>query len=345
MLAYTLQGRNVNLDINRVVGYRQFCNKVWQAMRFGLRYWGDGYKFPGSLKPGEGLQWEDRWILSRLSACAEKTNLAFEKYEFAHATTATYSFFRYELCDVYMELLKPRFYGDAASPAVEEDRRVAREVFYVCFDWILRLMHPLLPFLTEECYQRLPPSPSKSESIVIAPFPKAVIAWRNDALEEEMAIVDEIAARFRSQKTSLNLAPNARPKGMVQHQDPEWSRKLRKIASRVSRMGLVGDVEILDEAAPQPPGTLRDVVNAKCIIFVEVAGLDLSQELAKLQKKLQTARNFVTSYEKKMAVPNYEEKVPADVRAQNQEKLEASNKEVAEFEIAIANIQAAMASP
>lgn len=345
LLAYTLQGRNVNLDINRVVGYRQFCNKVWQAMRFGLRYWGDNYKFPGSLKPGEGLQWEDKWILSRLSACAEKTNSAFEKYEFAHATTSTYSFFRYELCDVYMELLKPRFYGEATSSAVEEDRRVAREVFYVCFDWILRLMHPLLPFLTEECYQRLPPSPSKCESIVIAPFPKAVIAWRNDALEDEMTVVEEIAARFRSQKKSLNLPENARPKGMVQHQDPEWSTKLRKIASRVSRMGLVGDVGILDEAAPQPAGTVRDVVNAKCIIFVEVAGLDLSQELAKLQKKLQTAESFVASYQKKMAVPNYEDKVPEDVRAQNKEKLEASITEVAEFERAIANIKAAMASP
>merc|ERR1719506_1279777 len=71
LLAYTLQGRNVNLDINRVVGYKHFCNKVWNATRFGLRYFGSDFKFPGSIPLDAKLAWEDRWILSRLSACAE----------------------------------------------------------------------------------------------------------------------------------------------------------------------------------------------------------------------------------------------------------------------------------
>merc|ERR1719265_2855954 len=107
-------------------------------------------------------------------------------------------------------------------------------------------------------------------------------------------------------------------------------------------MGLVGEVEILDEEAPQPAGTLRDVVNAKCIIFLEVAGLDLSAELAKIKKKMQNSQSFVDSYEKKIAMPGYEQKVPADIRETNQEKLTASRKEVAEYEVAIANILSAM---
>merc|ERR1712060_639049 len=127
LLAYTLQGRNVNLDINRVVGYRHFCNKVWNATRFGLTYFGEGFKFSGSLRLDAPFAWEDRWILSRLSSCAAKSNQAFEKYEFANATTATYSFFLYELCDVYLELLKPRFHSggdEAVSAEVAEDRKV-----------------------------------------------------------------------------------------------------------------------------------------------------------------------------------------------------------------------------
>ncbi|CAE7209191.1 Vars1, partial [Symbiodinium sp. KB8] len=123
LLAYTLQGRNVNLDINRVVGYRHFCNKVWNATRFGLMYFGSDFSFPGSLKPDQSLAWEDRWILSRLSFSAQKANDGMTKYEFANVTTATYSFFLYELCDVYLELLKPRFYGETQDESILKDRQ------------------------------------------------------------------------------------------------------------------------------------------------------------------------------------------------------------------------------
>jgi len=87
------------------------------------------------------LAWEDRWILSRLSFCAQKTNESLEKYEFANATTATYSFFLYELCDVYLELLKPRFYGESSDEQILKDRDVARHILYVCLDWSMRLMY------------------------------------------------------------------------------------------------------------------------------------------------------------------------------------------------------------
>jgi len=344
LLAYTLQGRNVNLDINRVVGYRHFCNKVWNATRFGLRYFGENFRFPGALAPTLDLAWEDRWILSRLSACADKSNKAFERYEFANATTAAYSFFLYELCDVYLELLKPRFYGEALSEEVRADRQAARQVLYVCLDWSLRLMHPLLPYLTEELYQRLPPSPTKCESICVAPYPTHVVAWTNEALEKEMEVVSEIAKHFRSQKTSLGLAPNARPRGFVRHSDASWLERLGGLTMRVSRMASVGDVAVLDAGAPAPAGALRDVVNERCIIFTEVAGLDLSQELAKLGKKVASAENMMASYEAKMAMPGYEEKVPAHVRDLNKQKLEASHLEYLELKRAVASIEEAMQS-
>lgn len=342
LLAYTLQGRNVNLDINRVVGYRHFCNKVWNATRFGLMYFGEDFTFPGNLKLDAPFAWEDRWILSRLSACAEKSNQGFQKYEFASATSATYSFFLYELCDVYLELLKPRFYGSTEDAAVLEDRKVARQVLYVCLDWSFRLMHPLLPYLTEELYQRLPPSPTKHETIVLAPFPTHVIAWYNHGVEAEMEVISEIARHFRSQKTSLGLAPNARPRGSVRHSDPEWTKRLEKLSTRISRMGGVGDVEVLGEQSAAPSGSLRDVVNEKCLIFTEVAGLDLSQELAKLEKKVISAQKMAASYEAKMAVAGYEEKVPASVREMNTQKLEASRTELDELSRAVAGIQEAM---
>ncbi|CAE8739177.1 unnamed protein product [Polarella glacialis] len=346
LLAYTLQGRNVNLDINRVVGYRHFCNKVWNATRFGLMYFGEDFKFSGSLKLDSPFAFEDKWILSRLSACAQKSNQAFENKEFANATTATYSFFLYELCDVYLELLKPRFYGESTEETVDEkvveDRKVARQVLYICLDWSMRLMHPLLPYLTEELYQRLPPSPTKYESICIAQYPTHVIAWTNEALEKDMEVISEIAKHFRSQKTSLGLAPNARPKGFLRHSDADTAKRLSQLTTRISRMGGVGTIEVLAADASAPSQAMRDVVNEKCIIFTEVAGLDLSQELAKLKKKVESAEKMVQSYVVKMTAPGYEEKVPASVRDMNTQKHEASKVELQELQNAVENIAQAM---
>jgi valyl-tRNA synthetase len=340
MLAYTLQGRNVNLDVNRVVGYRHFCNKVWQGTRFGLMYFGEGFVFPGALSAGQDLAWEDRWILSKLSACAEKTNEAMKNYEFANATTATYNFFLYELCDIYLELLKGRLQCEETLENAG-DRKAAREVLYICLDWSLRLMHPLLPYLTEELYQRLPASPNKYESITIASYPMHVIAWKNEALEEEFEVVAEIAKRMRSQKTSAGFTPGARPKVFVRHSDEYQAARLPQLTSPMSRMGMVGEVQVLRASASVPKGTLQDVVNKECSIFMEMAGIDLSQELVKLSKKVATAESTVSSYEKKIAVPGYEEKVPAHIRDANEQKLKDARVELEELKRAVASIKEA----
>lgn len=342
LLAYTLQGRNVNLDINRVVGYRHFCNKVWNASRFGLRYFGDDYSYPGSLPLKAPFAWEDRWILSRLSACAGKANKAFKDYEFANATTATYSFFQYELCDVYLELLKPRFYDDESTPENKDDRQVARDVLYVCLDWSMRLMHPLLPYLTEELYQRLPKSPTKCESVVVAPYPTHVIGWVNDTVEQEMELISGVAKQFRSHKTSMGLKPGARPAGFVSHTDEESAKSLKKLAIQLSRMSGMGNIDVLKAGAPPPKGAIQDVVNDKCLIFTETAGVDLAQEVTKLEKKMASADKMAKSYEIKMAVPGYLENVPADVREQNAQKHAASLREVEEMKRALDGIKSAM---
>mmetsp|Transcript_24099 Transcript_24099/g.56074 ORF Transcript_24099/g.56074 Transcript_24099/m.56074 type:complete len:991 (+) Transcript_24099:104-3076(+) len=270
LLAYTLQGRNVNLDINRVVAYRRFCNKVWNATRFALQYFPKDFSFPGSLTPTNKLAWEDKWILSRLSECAKSTNDGFVKYEFANCTTATYSFFLYELCDVYLELLKPRLQGEAPNEEVEKDRKAAYEVLYVCLDRALRLMHPLLPYLTEELYQRLPPSPVKSESICIAPYPTHVCGWKSIGVEEEMEVAGAVAGAFRSQKVTLGLKPGDRPKGLVRHKDPRWSKFLDSVAAKVTKMAAIGDVSVLAADAPDPAGGSKHEVNENCMIFTMV---------------------------------------------------------------------------
>jgi len=342
LLAYTLQGRNVNLDINRVVGYRHFCNKVWQGTRFGLTYFGEDYRFSGNLNYSSDLAWEDKWIISRLSACAEKSNQSFEKYEFANVTTACYNFFYYDFCGVYLELLKPRFYGEAETEAVKRDRAVARDVLYTCLDRSLRLMHPLLPYVTEELYQRLPPSATKSETITLAAYPTMVIAWVNEAIEKDMELAKEIAAHFRSQKTSLGMAMSARPRGFVRYADNDMRSRLSAVAAQISCMALVGEVKLLSDSDAAPSGTLRDVVNDRCLIFLEADMDNLESVLAKVQKKLAAAEAKTKQYEDKIATPGYEEKASEHVREQHAKILTDTRQEARELRLAVASIEEAM---
>merc|ERR1711920_8372 len=251
----------------------------------------------------------------------------------------------------YLELLKLRLHqneeeeakmSDAEKKALNEDRQVAREVLYTCLDWAFRLMHPLLPYLTEELYQRLPPSPQKFDSIVVATYPTHVMAWFNDTIENEMEIISEVATKLRSQKQSLGMAQSAKPQAYVRHADPEVSQCLTRLSKPLGRMGLCGEVSVLAPSASEPKGVIRDVVNDKCLIFMSAEGVDLTKELEKLKKKSENAKKMVESYETKMSDPNYETKVPEPVRKTNTEKLEKSRIEFEELQRAVAGIQAAM---
>jgi len=332
LLAYTSQGRNVNLDINRVVGYRHFCNKIWNATRFALKYFNEGFKAKG-LQPGADLQFEDKWILSRLADCAKDANKAFENYEFAAITSCLYSFWLYELCDVYLELLKPRLYGDE-TPENAPDRAVAREVLYVCIDWGLRLLHPTLPFLTEELYQRLPPSPSKYETIVLASYPLGSFGWKNEGLEKNMEVISSIAKGFRSHKTALGMKPGARPKGFVK--DSQGSAVIKELTGQIGRMAQIGDVELCESP---PKGSLPNIINDRFTVFLEAADIDVAGNIKKLEKSKATCESTIASYQKKMSAADYESKVPEDIRKTNAEKLAASIKELEEVGQALKSLQ------
>jgi valyl-tRNA synthetase len=166
LCSYLTQARDINLDILRVQGYRFFCNKLWNATKFALMYFESGQKYDIFDKLTNQESKADLWILSRLSQTIEAVDKAFENYEFANATQSCYSFWLYDLCDVYLECLKPIFLsGD------EEKKATARKILYTCLDLGLRLLSPFMPFITEELFQRLPRNNLDIPSICVAPFP------------------------------------------------------------------------------------------------------------------------------------------------------------------------------
>lgn len=168
-----------------------------------------------------------------------------------------------------------------------------------------------------------------------------VAGWFNHMVEDEMEIVSEIAKQFRSQKTSLGFTPGARPSGYLRHSDPEVRRKLAGLTMRLSRMAQIGEIKVLDEGAPAPPQTLSDVANDRCVIFTEVKDLDLTKELEKIKKKIESSEKTMKGLEAKMNVAGYAEKVPEAIREKNAQNLEATKVELAEFRRAVSQIEAA----
>merc|ERR1719235_2142576 len=335
LLAYTLQGRSINLDINRVVAYRHFCNKLWNVVKFALSNFPEGYS-PKGLKPNDSLCFEDEWILSRYNDMVKRSNDAFIAYEFANATTATYNFWLYDLSDLYLEVIKARMQTD------NEEKRIALEVLFMCLDRGLRCLHPLLPFVTEELYQRLPVSPWKSESICIAQYPTEVPRWANPIVEENMSTLRKVIGAFRSLQASLNLHPRERPAAFVRHSDATIAEDLAAEEPICKHLGRLGSMQVLKGGAEPPAGCIASVMNDQCTVYLQVADLvDLGAEAAKQEKKIETAKKSLASYEAKMADPHYEQRVPEHVRTMNTEKAAGLRKEIEEMTAVVAALKKA----
>ncbi|KAI1295409.1 Valine--tRNA ligase [Halotydeus destructor] len=148
LCAFVTPGRDINLDIKRVEGYRFFCNKLWNAIKFSLMNLGDSFVPNSKDDPSSKATPLDMWLLSKLSAAADSCNQGFENNDFQQITTACYNFWLYELCDVYLECIKPVMQGND-----QELQASCRQTLYTALDVALRLLHPFMPYITEELYQ------------------------------------------------------------------------------------------------------------------------------------------------------------------------------------------------
>jgi valyl-tRNA synthetase len=194
-------GRDIPVDRQRMAGYRAFGNKLWNATRFALSKVGDA-RVPAEIDV-TGLAEPERWILSRLSHTAGAVDRDLSTYRFDEACNRLYHFFWGDLCDWYIELSKPALSGDAPRPR-------AAEVLLAVLDRSLRLLHPVMPHLSEELWQRLPGHEViHPVSIAVAPYPQAVPEWEDAALEERMAGLIAAVTRVRAMRADLGLAPRA----------------------------------------------------------------------------------------------------------------------------------------
>ncbi|XP_022085297.1 valine--tRNA ligase-like [Acanthaster planci] len=314
LCTYKAQVEDLNLNIDTVLEYRHFCNKIWNAVRFTLNRLGQDFTPLTLHEISSELLPMDRWILSRLSAAAEACNWALEQYEFPTATTAIHQFWIQAFCDVYLESVK----GTLAS-ADQQSVRAAQNTLYHCVHAGLRLLSPFMPYLTEELYQRLPKVKGDDcPSVCVAKYPISNhFPTRDTKLEQEVELVMDTVRTMRSVQKEFGIKmPEA--SAQIVSDDMSIQKTLERFSDTMATLSRCSCVTVTS-VAPPPSGWVYGLVNDSSTVYVSVKDSidseDLIKKLTARRKKLLTQLdNHVSSTKSDI------EKIPLRVQEANRQK-------------------------
>ncbi|KAM4601058.1 valine--tRNA ligase [Polymixia lowei] len=345
LCAYTSQGRDINLDVNRILGYRHFCNKLWNAVKFAMKSLGDNFvPWEKAQLCGEESV-SDRWILSRLSAAVGLCGSGFRAYDFPGITTAIYNFWLYELCDVYLESVKPVFSKAEEDAASQRRALVCRQTLYTCLEVGLRILAPIMPFVTEELYQRLPRRRPQDNppSISVTPYPQTdEFCWHSEDVDRQMDFVMTVVKTIRSLRADYNLT-KTRADCYLQCIDAETVSLVHKYTLQLQTLSYSQAVIPLTADQHVPEGCAVAIASDRCTVNLMLKGLiDVEKEVAKLTTKKGDLEKQMEKLTEKMAKSDYKEKVPVKVQELDAEKLRQSQTELEKVKEAMDNFKKMM---
>jgi valyl-tRNA synthetase len=341
LLAYTVQGRDINMDVSRVVGFRMFCNKLWNAVRFALQFVDDFTPTPTTLDDlmtGGQMELRDKFMISRLMKGIETMNDHLANYRFGDAQQTIYSLWLDDICALYLELIKPVVYD--LSEENQERRRAAQATLWVSIEVSLRLLHPMMPFVTEELWQRLPGRGTLGEtepaSIMISSYPEATMAYKNEDAEDSMRHTMKVIDACRKLRASYSIAHKVSTHFFVKVSGPGEEAIFNQVED-IKTLAKASAVDINIQES-EVVGTV--VVDDSLTVMMDVKGLvDYEVEIGRLQKNMKTTLPAIQMLETKMSADGYNEKVPEDLKEVNKAKLESLLGKKAELEAAIAILE------
>ncbi|MGC3999656.1 MAG: valine--tRNA ligase [Anaeromyxobacter sp.] len=308
LAALTAQGRDIKLAKERIDGYRAFANKLWNASRFALMNL-EGFEAGDEDLASMARSPADHWILARLQRAVNETVAALEGFRFNEAATTVYQFVWGELCDWYIELAKEALNGEDA-----ERRRGAQSVLVHCLQTSYRLLHPFMPFITEELWHVLRSHVNASawaDSVFAADYPRTGPV--DEAAERRFGPVIGIVDAIRNVRGEMNVPPKAEPRVVIAVADAEALETVRGESARVARLARAA-VEVLGgNTAPAAPQTAV-AVGPGFELRVHLAGvLDLAAEAARVEKELAKLEQDLAGIEKKLQNPSFVQKAPPEV--------------------------------
>jgi valyl-tRNA synthetase len=309
LAALAAQGRDIRLAEERIEGYRNFANKIWNAARLVLTNL-EGYD-PALARRGTPSV-ADRWIRSRLTEATAQVRKAIDTYRFNDAASAVYQFLWHEYCDWYLEIAKRSLY----QPESPEARAVTQRTLVETLEATLRLLHPFMPFISEELWQRLP---HQGESIMIAPFPKAARKGRDPEAERLMAPVLDFVGAIRTIRSESRISPAVELAVSVKPAGPEVAATLEQSAAVIGSLARATVAVATDGARPA-----RSAVAATPSgdVFVRLEGVvDFDAERQRLRKEVERARKEIAFLEGKLGRPEFVERAPAEVVERERARL------------------------
>lgn len=312
-------------------GYRRFCNKIYQATKYVLGKLPPSYTPPPSPSKTGNESLADRWILHKLNtACADMNN-ALAKRDFSVATSVSYQYWYAQLCDTYIENSKTLI-----QTGTRQEQESATNTLYTALEAGLKLIHPFMPFLTEELWQRLPRRPGDSTpSITVASYPQLSKDLADPAADEAYDLILDVSKSIRSLTAEYNIRDNAQLYVQGQSQTALDTLKserqsLRSLSGKaVAAADSESTIEILTASDPQPSGCIAQSVSSIATVLMHVKGkIDLEAEIDKAKKRLQAASASVKKQRGILEGMQGKENVKDTVKEEEKRKLEDGEAEI-----------------
>ncbi|MGB9614142.1 MAG: class I tRNA ligase family protein, partial [Fervidobacterium sp.] len=310
------QGRDLKLDVRFFDTYKKFANKIWNATRFVLMNLDDFEKQEIRISK---LKLVDKWILSRLQKTMGKVTSALDNYDFNVAAGEIYNFFWDELCDWYIEAVKNRL--------KTEDRKVVQNVLVYVLDMSLRLLHPFMPFLTEELWTKLPTS---SESIVIAKWPSVDTGLIDEISEERFREIMDIIRGIRNVRAEVNVPQATKVEVFVKGELLDEEKEYVKFLANVENITFVDS---------RPDLSATAYVSMHNEVYVSLGALiDINSEVARLRKKVEKLKADMEKFSKKLEDENFVRNAPEDVVEETKEKQKLFQEQINRIEQIISDL-------
>ena len=335
LMSYLIQGRNINLDLNRVVGYRFFGNKLWNAFKF-LKIYTDKEKgFKQDKINKDKLTFFDKWILSKLSKLIIGFQKDFEAYNFGDATNKIYSFWYDCVCNRYIEALKVIL--SDKSPFDEETKNNTKNVFLYIFEKALIILHPFTPFITEELYQRLPARVSKAPSICISEFPENE-EYENLEVENIAQDLYDLIHEVQSMLQEFKIL-NSKPRINVSTYDKKLEEILNKEKDVICGLAKVSEIYLKHKDDKDIEGWLSSVVNERMDVFLDIKDkINLDNELKRLNKNVNDREKYINQLKKKIENKDYQQRVKDEIKKEDMDKLTKAENEIKKLKESIENL-------
>ena len=332
LAAFTAQGRDVRMSEERIEGYKFFVNKIWNATKFASMNL-EGYAAADQTALGKAdLSLPDRWILARLNKTIDEVIKGLDEYRFNEATGSIYQFIWHEFCDWYLELIKPVLYSRDQSVR----RQAAQQTLLMTLQASLKLLHPFMPFLTEEIWQTVV---ADGASIMVSSYPEPDKGLEDEEAERRMGLIVDVITRIRNIRGEMNIAPSKKLKVIISVSDEALAAVLNEGRDYIINLG---NLETLTVGVnlEEPPGAAIGVVGAARVFVLMEGMIDIAGEKARLEKEMTKIAKDLIVVSKKLANRDFIAKAAEAVVKKEEQKYQELREKHNVLEAAVKKLEA-----